>query len=100
MRSRDLDAKLAERALRERWPVPEERRPELVAKLIEVALASETPPRERVSAIKALLAASKVNLDALRLSLAAAEFEELSARLAALERPGESDGAAEPAGGD
>ena len=57
MRSRDPDARLAERALREAWPVPEDRRAELVAKLIDVALAEDTPPRERVSAIKALLMA-------------------------------------------
>jgi hypothetical protein len=90
MRSRDLDAQLAERALREGWPVPADRKPELIAKLIEVALASDTAPRERVSAIKALLSASKVNLEALRVSMAAAEFEELAARLAALEQPGGS----------
>jgi hypothetical protein len=100
VRSRDEDVRLAERALREGWPVPADRKPELVAQLIEVALAAATPPRERVGAIKALLSASKVNLEALRVSMAAAEFEELAARLAALERPGGSDGTAEPADGD
>ena len=54
MRSRDFDARLAERALREAWPVPEDRKAELVAKLIDVSLADATPPRERVAAIKAL----------------------------------------------
>ena len=52
MRSRDPDARLAERALREAWPVPEEKRAAPVAKLIEVALAAGTGDRERVSAIK------------------------------------------------
>src|SRR4051812_25771092 len=66
MRSRDFDARLAERALREAWPVPEDRRAELVAKLIDVALAEDTPPRERVSAIKALLMAGRLNIEAIR----------------------------------
>ena len=66
MRSRDPDARLAERALREAWPVPEGRRAELVAKLIDVALAEETPPRERVSAVKALLMAGRLNIEAIR----------------------------------
>ena len=52
MRTRDFDARLAERALREAWPVPEDRKAELVAKLIDVSLADDTPARERVSAIK------------------------------------------------
>ena len=66
MRSRDFDARLAERALREAWPVPEDRKAELVAKLIDVSLAVDTPARERVSAIKALLMAGRLNIEAIR----------------------------------
>src|SRR5207244_2538206 len=62
---------LAERALREAWPVPAEKRAALVAKLIEVALAAGTGDRERVSAIKALLAAGRLNLEVIRVAMAA-----------------------------
>jgi hypothetical protein len=83
MRSRDPDARLAERALREAWPVPEDRRAELVAKLIDVALAGETPPRERVSAVKALLMAGRLNIEAIR-TAQAADYEDVLAELEAL----------------
>jgi hypothetical protein len=84
MRSRDPDARLAERALREAWPVPEGRRAELVAKLIDVALAADTPPRERVSAVKALLMAGRLNIEAIR-TAQASDYEDALARLEALE---------------
>jgi hypothetical protein len=84
MRSRDPDARLAERALRESWPVPEGRRAELVARLIDVALAKDTPPRERVSAVKALLMAGRLNIEAIR-TAQAADYEDALARLDALE---------------
>jgi hypothetical protein len=100
MRSRDVDARLAERALREGWPVPAGRKPELIAQLIEVATSPETPPRERVSAIKVLVSVSKLNLEALRVSMAAEEFEELRARLARLEAGGGDDGPGDVAQGD
>ena len=69
--------------LREAWPVPEGRRAELVAKLIDVALAGDTPPRERVSAIKALLMAGRLNLEAIRTAMAA-DYEDALDRLEAL----------------
>ena len=84
MRSRDPDARLAERALREAWPVPEGRRPELVAKLIDVALAADTAPRERVSAVKALLMAGRLNIEAIR-TAQAADYEDVLTRLDALQ---------------
>jgi hypothetical protein len=83
MRSRDPDARLAERALREAWPVPEGRRAELVAKLIDVATAAETPARERVSAIKALLMAGRLNIEAIR-TAQAADYEDALERIEAL----------------
>jgi hypothetical protein len=96
MRSRNRDARLAERALREAWPVPEERRPELVEILIGVARDPSARPRERVSAVKALLAASRLNLEALRVSMESEEFEVLVARLRAL---GGLPGEGPPGGG-
>ena len=83
MRSRDPDFRLAERALREAWPVPEDRRAELVAKLIDVALAKETPARERVSAVKALLMAGRLNIEAIR-TAQAADYEDAMADIEAL----------------
>ena len=85
MRSRDPDARLAERALREAWPVPPERRPELVARLIDLVNNPETPPREAVSAAKALLMASRLNLETIRVSMAADEYDRILERLKRLE---------------
>jgi hypothetical protein len=95
MRSRDPDARLAERALREAWPVPEDRRAALVAQLIAVALGDDTPPRERVSAVKALLMAGRLNLEAIR-TAQASDYADALARLEALE---ENPGGGELAGG-
>jgi hypothetical protein len=89
VRSGDPDARLAERALRERWDVPPDRRAGLVLKLLEWAEDPATRPRERIAATKALLQASRLNLEALKLSMMAEEFELLKARLATLGGPGE-----------
>ena len=83
MRTRDFDARLAERALREAWPVPEDRKAELVAKLIDVSLAADTPARERVSAIKALLMAGRLNIEAIR-TAQASDYEDVLDRMEAL----------------
>ena len=83
MRTRDFDARLAERALREAWPVPEDRKAELVAKLIDVSLAADTPARERVSAIKALLMAGRLNIEAIR-TAQASDYADALERLEAL----------------
>jgi hypothetical protein len=96
MRSRDPDARLAERALREAWDVPADQRGPLIAKLIAIATGKDTPPREAVSAAKALLMASRINLETIRVSMSAREFEEILERMERLEGAGsESD---EPAG--
>jgi hypothetical protein len=71
MHSRNLDARLAERALREGWDVPAELRPELVQILAKVARSDEASPRERTSAIKALLQCSRINLEAIKTAMAA-----------------------------
>jgi hypothetical protein len=83
-RSRDADARLAERALREAWDVPSEKRPELIA----IATGEDTPPREAVSASKALLMASRINLETIRVAMAADEFDTIVARLKRLEAAG------------
>jgi hypothetical protein len=85
VRSRDADVRLAERALRECWPVPAERRAELVAVLVRLAADERAGARERISAIKALLDASRINLAAVAAAVQAEELETLQARLEALE---------------
>lgn len=92
MRSADLDARLAERALRERWPVPPEKLPGLVQVLLDLAESPATKPRERISAIKALIGASRHNLAALEAGMKAEEFGLYLARLRALGGEAKSDG--------
>ena len=84
MRSSDPEARLAERALREPWPVPPEKRVGLVQILVDLAESEAVKPRERIAAVKALLGASRLNLEAMKASMVAAEFELLTGRLAAL----------------
>jgi hypothetical protein len=90
VRSRDPEAKLAERALRERWPVPPDRLPGLVTILLELAESPATRPRERIAATKALLGASKLNLEALKVAMLAEEFDLLRDRLAGLTGGGDA----------
>jgi hypothetical protein len=91
---------LAERALRERWPVPPDRLPGLVSVLADLAESGAAKPRERIAAIKALVGASRHNLEALRVSMMAEEFEALQSRLAALGGlPGPESGGDRAAGG-
>src|SRR5262249_31709639 len=90
MRWRDLEGGLAEQALREAWPVPAELRPELVRVLAELARSAAASPRERTSAIKALLQASRLNLEALKVAMAA-DYQDVLEELEGL-RDGELAG--------
>ena len=93
MRSRDLEARLAERALRKSWPVPAELRPELVRILAERAHSPAASPRERTSAIKALLSASRLNLEAVKVAMAA-DYQDVLDELEVLRGDGELGGGA------
>jgi DNA polymerase II large subunit len=77
---------LIERALRERWPIPRAIRKPLIERLNEVVQDTDSSPREVVSAAKAILAASKLNLETITATIKAQEHEELVARLGELER--------------
>jgi hypothetical protein len=77
--------RLIERALREQWDVPPERRPAVIAYLLDVVQAAHAGDREKIAAARALLSASKQNLEALKMAMEAEEFEELRARLEAVE---------------
>jgi hypothetical protein len=66
---RRSDARLLARAVREGWPVPPHRRPELVAAASEAAADPATPARAVVAVARAFLAMSEANL-AVRRALA------------------------------
>lgn len=80
------DVRLAELALRERWPIPPEARPKVIDRLLKVIDDPESSDRAITAACKALISASKMNLDALQMSMKAEEFEELKGRLEELEK--------------
>jgi hypothetical protein len=85
------DVRLAERALRERWDVPEDIRTPLLRKLAVMALKEQESSRKVASIVRTLLAAGQVNLQSIGVSIAAeahetlkAEVDELKAMVAAL----------------
>ena len=88
MRSKDLDAKLAERALRHGWDVPEALKGPLIAKLHELAMSADPTigAREKISAAKALLLADKLGLESIRTAIVADAHDGVVERLRALER--------------
>jgi hypothetical protein len=78
--------RLMERALRERWAIPGSLRQPLVERLSEIVRDPETPPREVLSAVSAILTASKINLANIALSIKVQTHEELEERMTELER--------------
>jgi hypothetical protein len=52
-----------ERALRERWPIPKALRGPLIDRLAGIVQDPEASPREATSAARAILSASKINLE-------------------------------------
>jgi hypothetical protein len=56
------DTRLVERAIRQRWPIPEDRRPAIMDRLIQVATGEGVSDRNRVVAARALLAADALNM--------------------------------------
>jgi hypothetical protein len=88
MRSKDLDAKLAERALRHGWDVPEELKGPLIARLNELAMSTDPAigAREKISAAKALLLADKLGLESIRTAIVADNHDGVVERLRAIER--------------
>jgi hypothetical protein len=80
------NTRLLELALSERWHVPQEIRGPIVERLKTIALAEDTSPREAVSAAKALLAASRLNLDTIGVAINAETHETLVKRVEELEK--------------
>jgi hypothetical protein len=79
------DSPLLIRALQHGWKIPAEMREKVVAVLCEIASDPKARPRERTGAARALLQASRVELEAIR-AAEAALCEELLERLRALEK--------------
>jgi hypothetical protein len=81
MRSRrrsDDDARLFCRALREGWDVPAAHRPEVIARLVEIATGKESAPREATAAARALLQAARLQLEAVKVAEASGYAEALA----------------------
>jgi hypothetical protein len=76
------------RALRERWPIPGALRGPLIARLATIAQDPQASRREAIAAAKAILAASRINLEGIGITIKAHEYEELTGRVAALEQHG------------
>jgi hypothetical protein len=80
------DTRLIERALHERWPIPQTLRRPLVERLGKIIQDPDASPREVVSAARAVLAASRINLEALSVVAKVREGEEIIARIDELEK--------------
>jgi hypothetical protein len=77
-RRSDDDARLFCRALREGWDVPAERRPAVIARLVELATSQESAPREATAAARALLQAARLQLEAVKVAEACGYAEALA----------------------
>jgi len=78
------DTRLYVRALKQGWNIPRGMRSEIVKQLHGIITAEKSKSRERTSAARALLQASRVELDAIRLAYGA-DHENLNKRIEALE---------------
>jgi hypothetical protein len=97
------EIKLIGRAMRERWPIPAQFKQSLMEILIKIAAEKTSTNRDKIQAIKALLAADAANVEAERLAIEqkSAQFEldqgrdriaNILAGLEALGGDGEVDG--------
>ena len=77
-RRSDEDARLFCRALREGWDIPVERRPAVIARLVELATSPESSPREATAAARALLQAARLQLEAVKVAEACGYAEALA----------------------
>jgi hypothetical protein len=83
------ETRLYVRALKQGWNIPRGMRSQIVERLHGIITAADSKSRERTAAARALLQASRVELDAIRLAYGA-DYENLSKRIAAME--GKNDG--------
>lgn len=57
------DTRLVERAVRQRWPIPEDARPAIAAALADVARSRKASHRNRIAAARALTAMDALNME-------------------------------------
>ena len=81
------ELRLYERALRNGWDVPAETRAEVVQMLGEIVRDGTAKRRERTAAARALLQATRVELEAIRVAQQV-QYEDMVRRLEALEGGG------------
>jgi hypothetical protein len=62
---------LWEQAIARQWPVPAEKRPEVIDALVKLALDPGTKPRQRITAVRVLIQADKASLDAVAATIRA-----------------------------
>lgn len=74
--------RLWERALKERWPIPEAMRSGIVKALGKILIDPETSPREKTAAARALMAADAQNIEMEKMEQA--DEHEHRARLVAI----------------
>jgi hypothetical protein len=88
MRTTNPDDRLAARALRLGWRMPDKERTATLRAMIRIVLSKSrgVSPRAKVGAFKALLAVDKATLEGIRTSITAREHDELVERLTALEK--------------
>jgi hypothetical protein len=78
--------RLLERAMRERWAIPGSLRQPLVDRLGEIIRDPEAPHRDVLSAVSAILTASRINLANIALTIKVQVHEELEERMTEIER--------------
>jgi hypothetical protein len=91
------DLRLYERALRNGWDVPAATRAEVIQVLGAIVADPKARRRDRTAAARALLQATRVELDAIRVAQSL-QYEDLARRLLALE--GADGGELAGAGGE
>ena len=93
------ELRLYERAIRQGWDVPAAVRAEVIGMLAAIVRDPRARRRDRTAAARALLQATRVDLDAIRVAQGA-QYEELARRLEALEGGGGGGELAGAEGGD
>ena len=78
--------RLIERAMRERWAIPGSLWQPLVDRLGEIIRDLEAPHRDVLSAVSAILTASRINLANIALTIKVQVHEELEERMTEFER--------------
>ena len=78
--------RLMDRAMREKWAIPGSLRRPLVERLGEIVRDPEAPHRDVLSAVSAILTASKINLANIALTIKVQTHEELEERVTEIER--------------